>query len=103
ARDGRLPHLPPLPTRRSSDLAGSDERETNVENLQAKARYDRFLSDRLTAFAAVSALRDRFQGLALRTNFDPGLAYYIVRDSDLRSEEHTSELQSRENLVCRLL
>jgi len=63
--------------------AGSDERETNVENLQAKARYDRFLSDRLTAFAAVSALRDRFQGLALRTNFDPGLAYYIVRDSDL--------------------
>src|SRR5690606_39305687 len=23
--------------------------------------------------------------------------------SDLRSEEHTSELQSRENLVCRLL
>src|SRR5690606_39744347 len=28
-------------------------------------------------------------------NIDPGLEY--------RSEEHTSELQSRENLVCRLL
>src|SRR5690606_42149824 len=26
-----------------------------------------------------------------------------VRDVDGRSEEHTSELQSRENLVCRLL
>src|SRR5207302_9341367 len=26
-----------------------------------------------------------------------------VRGSQLRSEEHTSELQSRENLVCRLL
>src|SRR5207302_2613987 len=25
------------------------------------------------------------------------------RDAHLRSEEHTSELQSRENLVCRLL
>src|SRR5690606_41452266 len=25
------------------------------------------------------------------------------RDGSLRSEEHTSELQSRENLVCRLL
>src|SRR5690606_39571280 len=25
------------------------------------------------------------------------------RNFDLRSEEHTSELQSRENLVCRLL
>src|SRR5690606_40660839 len=28
------------------------------------------------------------------------LAYLLIR---LRSEEHTSELQSRENLVCRLL
>src|SRR5207302_4637708 len=27
----------------------------------------------------------------------------IVSDDLLRSEEHTSELQSRENLVCRLL
>src|SRR2546430_13352510 len=27
----------------------------------------------------------------------------IVRDSALRSEEHTSELQSQSNLVCRLL
>src|SRR5690606_41148542 len=27
----------------------------------------------------------------------------VARDSLLRSEEHTSELQSRENLVCRLL
>src|SRR5690606_40214162 len=29
--------------------------------------------------------------------------YIIVRNSIIRSEEHTSELQSRENLVCRLL
>src|SRR5690606_39810884 len=27
----------------------------------------------------------------------------VDRDIDMRSEEHTSELQSRENLVCRLL
>src|SRR5690606_42025938 len=27
----------------------------------------------------------------------------FAREPDLRSEEHTSELQSRENLVCRLL
>src|SRR5690606_41986712 len=35
-----------------------------------------------------------------------GLARSVVRDlrvRRLRSEEHTSELQSRENLVCRLL
>src|SRR5690606_41582177 len=30
-----------------------------------------------------------------------GLKIYL--DTPLRSEEHTSELQSRENLVCRLL
>src|SRR5690606_3654654 len=28
---------------------------------------------------------------------------YFMRIADTRSEEHTSELQSRENLVCRLL
>src|SRR5688572_32091208 len=27
----------------------------------------------------------------------------LVREDDLRSEEHTSELQSQSNLVCRLL
>src|SRR5690606_8963361 len=31
---------------------------------------------------------------------DPGNGLYV---EELRSEEHTSELQSRENLVCRLL
>src|SRR5690606_41961598 len=30
-------------------------------------------------------------------------ARQLVRARDRRSEEHTSELQSRENLVCRLL
>src|SRR5690606_40817239 len=29
--------------------------------------------------------------------------HYLNHDWDYRSEEHTSELQSRENLVCRLL
>src|SRR5436309_11461244 len=29
--------------------------------------------------------------------------FSVDRDALLRSEEHTSELQSRENLVCRLL
>src|SRR5690606_40440660 len=29
--------------------------------------------------------------------------YYKQNKDDVRSEEHTSELQSRENLVCRLL
>src|SRR5438874_13678838 len=29
--------------------------------------------------------------------------YHIALDTDARSEEHTSELQSRRDLVCRLL
>src|SRR5690606_39823291 len=33
----------------------------------------------------------------------PGLGLSVVGSVVLRSEEHTSELQSRENLVCRLL
>src|SRR5690606_41388555 len=35
-----------------------------------------------------------------------GINYYsrhVIRSEAIRSEEHTSELQSRENLVCRLL
>src|SRR2546430_9997918 len=32
-----------------------------------------------------------------------GTIYFGCRDRKLRSEEHTSELQSQSNLVCRLL
>src|SRR5690606_41574536 len=34
---------------------------------------------------------------------DNGTSWTWLLSSNLRSEEHTSELQSRENLVCRLL
>src|SRR3712207_7665013 len=34
---------------------------------------------------------------------DTGLAEDVVQETLLRSEEHTSELQSRQYLVCRLL
>src|SRR2546430_11022950 len=39
--------------------------------------------------------------LALKAVGASGLR--VVHDEDLRSEEHTSELQSQSNLVCRLL
>src|SRR5690606_41933323 len=42
-----------------------------------------------------------FDGQAAAACYLP--AGYIYRWRDVRSEEHTSELQSRENLVCRLL
>src|SRR3712207_8623845 len=34
---------------------------------------------------------------------DKGVAFRHTDDTDFRSEEHTSELQSRQYLVCRLL
>jgi putative salt-induced outer membrane protein len=69
--------------------AGEDERETSVENYQGRFRYDRFLVERLSVFVSVSALRDRFQGLDLRFNLDPGLAYYFV---DAEKHRFWSEL-----------
>src|SRR3712207_8372198 len=35
--------------------------------------------------------------------FQPPKLYAVILDPFLRSEEHTSELQSRQYLVCRLL
>src|SRR2546430_11013595 len=49
--------------------------------------------------------RLRFPAIADGTQLN-GVRYYFVDDPDYfdrRSEEHTSELQSQSNLVCRLL
>src|SRR5690606_4442069 len=52
--------------------------------------------------AVVLELVDRSRSLASEVFHGVGVAQ-PVRALDGRSEEHTSELQSRENLVCRLL
>jgi len=52
--------------------------QTTVENFQGKLRYDRFLAGSLAVFGAVSARHDRFQGLELRINLDPGVGYYFI-------------------------
>ncbi len=56
----------------------SEKMKTSVENYQGKLRYDRFVSDRFALFVAQSGRRDRFQGLDLRLNLDPGVAYYLL-------------------------
>src|SRR3712207_288313 len=60
------------------------------------------LEDVSKSFGAVAALRDA------RLELRAGEAHALVGEngagkSTLRSEEHTSELQSRQYLVCRLL
>src|SRR5690606_41631804 len=85
----RSPHdLHSFPTRRSSDLLVDHHATGRVHTLDVKA----------TDLAGiVNAAREIQADLVVVGPEDPlcmGLA---------RSEEHTSELQSRENLVCRLL
>src|SRR5690606_40553594 len=63
-------------------------------------------------YLGVDLVLDKDRGpMMLELNARPGLSIQIANDAGLarrcarveRSEEHTSELQSRENLVCRLL
>lgn len=51
--------------------------DTTVENFQGLLRYDYFLTDSVSLFLQSTGRRDRFQGLDLRLNVDPGLAYYF--------------------------
>ncbi|MBS2017930.1 MAG: DUF481 domain-containing protein [Deltaproteobacteria bacterium] len=62
--------------------------DTTVENYQGLARYDLFLTDHVALFLQSSARHDRFQGLDLRLNVDPGVAYYFVntKKQQLRAE-----------------
>jgi putative salt-induced outer membrane protein len=56
--------------------------QTTVENFQGKLRYDRFLAGSLAVFGALSARHDRFQGLDLRINLDPGVSYYLIDQAE---------------------
>jgi putative salt-induced outer membrane protein YdiY len=62
-----------------SRSAVGDARPTaTVENVQGRTRYDRFFTERVTGFLGVQARRDRFAGLDLRLQIDPGVGYYFV-------------------------
>jgi putative salt-induced outer membrane protein len=64
---------------------GADEPSvTTVENYQGRVRYDHFFSGSLAGFLSTSARKDRFQGLDLRLNVDPGLAYYFIDEKGHR-------------------
>src|SRR5690606_42027952 len=85
------PHLRSFPTRRSSDLALKEALKLSVQT-GSPSLYGEALGELLCSLS--------------RKNRDPeaaALASIIFRKLRTRSEEHTSELQSRENLVCRLL
>src|SRR5205085_10427992 len=98
-----LPYLHSFPTRRSSDL--TDLRAEFLAFTQEAATW-------LDDYAFFRALKDAHGGvawnqwskeLALRESAALAQARRQLQDKiEARSEEHTSELQSQSNLVCRL-
>src|SRR5207302_11324126 len=87
-------HLSSFPTRRSSDLSPFHLLLSRAAPHES-SKLPRFLN-------FVEAASCRFIRLATcHPHSRPDAAG--CRIYDVRSEEHTSELQSRENLVCRLL
>src|SRR5690606_41564395 len=95
------PDLPSFPTRRSSDL---DVYRRLLEKLEEARRA---LGGQV--FDVLGKLQ--FEGKPLRELLIEAIRYgerpevraRLEKAVESRSEEHTSELQSRENLVCRLL
>src|SRR5690606_39970645 len=92
---------PSFPTRRSSDLMGRYHglnSEVEVVNLQPTLSYK--INDQVSVGGGL--VISRIYG-KLTSNSAVGPFDAKIEIEGDRSEEHTSELQSRENLVCRLL
>src|SRR5205823_14060567 len=98
-----LPLPPSFPTRRSSDLALGPRRTRHTCQLLVHAevvlegdpRERHILALDMHAFFGFDGLMQAF-GVAPTWHESPG---ELIDDDDLRSEEHTSELQSLAYLV----
>src|SRR5690606_39991210 len=93
-------HLRSLPTRRSSDLTGGRmiQRTPNDPAWYKGGLYHDDMPFDIPAYWFMS-----WYDVSVGPNLE---LFNIARrkaSPEVRSEEHTSELQSRENLVCRLL
>src|SRR5207253_10679856 len=96
------PHLHSFPTRRSSDLL-SDRTSKAVIKHCIKLNGATLAAD---TSAVLSEGEHRAVALAAfmaELKMYPGKDAIVIDDPVSRSEEHTSELQSRGHLVCRLL
>src|SRR5690606_40016117 len=96
-------HRPPFPTRRSSDLNNIGSRANYATGLNTLAAAAAGLVPGLPAayFSPIAnaIIPDGPDGVLCTSDTDTiGLGSFGGNSN--RSEEHTSELQSRENLVC---
>src|SRR5690606_40464753 len=71
----------------------------SLPNSDSTLRMARRKSSASAILSSTSAVPPGGSIMAAATSQDAIMAYW----GEVRSEEHTSELQSRENLVCRLL
>src|SRR5690606_41197023 len=100
---GRRQDRRAFPTRRSSDLGGVKKdtryiaRDVNTLYRAAQDRLDRGQYKLAAALFDEVERQHPYSPWARRAQLMSAVSYYMDR-----SEEHTSELQSRENLVCRL-
>src|SRR5207249_11947364 len=93
-------HLHSFPTRRSSDLRFSKWRSADCskQKWRRPIRYPKQRQQSLTPRRENAAAKS-FSNSAISV----GLSECKTNNLVARSEEHTSELQSRFDLVCRLL
>src|SRR5207247_10780627 len=96
-----LPHS--SPTRRSSDLGAMKYGHRDIRNV-----LERSSARETTARVSVAGVAKRLLvefGVTILSHVTEIGGVRIAADLDVtwRSEEHTSELQSRVDLVCRLL
>src|SRR5205807_10118487 len=92
-------YLHSFPTRRSSDLFIDAMMSASPVGLRLSKECLNMSVD-AASIDAVIAMEDRNQVLCSRSeDFKEGIQAFLEK----RSEEHTSELQSPCNLVCRLL
>src|SRR5699024_12551871 len=92
---------PPFPTRRSSDLNGQ-------LGILRQGYKSGVLKQEKRTCAVGGVVGDSHRGAVAKRIYRSRLAgiypkRLVMDDADRRSEEHTSELQSRFDLVCRLL
>src|SRR5690349_11681698 len=51
----------------------------STENVQGRARYDRYVLENTSVFLFNTGRHDRFQGLDFRYNLDPGVKYLVLK------------------------